>query len=131
MDQAVIDVLEAEPKISFALLFGSAARGTSHPASDLDVAIGVGEGTRLTAWELGDLLSRLESVTSRKVDLVVLEEAPVTLAYRVFRDGQLLFERDHRLLARRKAEAILAYLDFRPLEELCERGVLDAASRGR
>jgi hypothetical protein len=30
----------------------------------------------------------------------------------VFRDGRVIFERDHRALVERKARAILEYLDF-------------------
>jgi hypothetical protein len=53
------------------------------------------------------------------------------LAYRVFRDGQVIFARDRRAMSERKARAILEYLDFRPVEEACARGVLAAAARGR
>jgi hypothetical protein len=65
------------------------------------------------------------------VDLVLLDEAPSPLAYRAFRDGQVVLERDHAALVARKARAILQYLDFKPIEELCASGVLRAASRGR
>jgi hypothetical protein len=58
------------------------------------------------------------------------ERAP--LAYRIFRDGRLLVERNHAALVARKARALLDYLDFRPIEEQCAAGVLRAAAaRGR
>jgi hypothetical protein len=59
-----------------------------------------------------------------------MEEAPPGLAYRVFATGQVLLERDRPAMVGRKAQAILDYLDFKPIEELCARGVL-AAARGR
>jgi hypothetical protein len=65
------------------------------------------------------------------VDLVSLDDAPPGLAYRVFRDGRPIVERDPEAMAQRKARAILEYLDFQPIEELCARGALDAAARGR
>lgn len=65
------------------------------------------------------------------MDLVLLDEAPPALAYRVFRDGQAVAVRDPSALAARKARAILEYLDFQPIEELFARGVLDAAAHGR
>jgi hypothetical protein len=64
------------------------------------------------------------------VDLVVLNDAPPPLAYRVFRDGVPLLVRDAGAMARQKARAILDYLDFRPLEQLAARGALTAAARG-
>ncbi|MEO6222950.1 MAG: nucleotidyltransferase domain-containing protein, partial [Vicinamibacterales bacterium] len=67
----------------------------------------------------------------RAVDLVLLSDAPPALAYRVFRDGVTLVERDHSAFAQRKARAVLDYLDFRPVETLAARGVLAAAARGR
>ena len=80
--------------------------------------------------ELGALASRLEAAAGRRVDLVLLDEAPPGLAYRAFRDGRAIFTRDPVALKTRRARAILEYLDFRPVEELCARGVL-AARDGR
>jgi predicted nucleotidyltransferase len=125
--EAVRDIVMQDPRVSYALLFGSVARGTARSASDVDVAIGVTEP--LDVHELGSLVSRLESATGREVDLILLDEAPMALAYRVFRDGVVLFERDHQAFAARKARAILEYLDFKPLEDICVRGVLAAAQR--
>lgn len=123
--------LADDPRIAYALVFGSAARGTAHVHSDVDVAIGLTEGPRLTALELGDLISRLEAAVGRPVDLVDLESAPPGLAFRIFRNGQVLIERDRARLVARRARAILEYLDFKPFEEQFARGVLVAASRGR
>jgi len=129
--QALKRALEADPRVGYALVFGSAARGASHAASDLDVAVAGTGGRRLSTLDLGDIASRLEAVASRPVDVVDLEEAPPALAYRIFRDGRVLVDRDHARLTARRARAILEYLDFRPVEDLCARGVLAAAGRGR
>lgn len=93
--------------------------------------MGLAPGVRLTALELGELAARLEDAAGRAVDLVLLDDAPPGLAYRVFRDGRPLLERDRRALVTRRARAILEYLDFQPIEELCARGALDAAAHGR
>jgi predicted nucleotidyltransferase len=131
MLESVATLLASDPRVSCALLFGSAARGTVSPEGDLDVAVGLAAGTRPAAREIGELVSRLESAAGRPVDLVLLDEAPPALAYRIFRDGVVLTARDPAALARAKARAIIEYLDFRPIEELCVRGALAAASRGR
>jgi hypothetical protein len=124
-------VLEVDPRVAYALVFGSTARGSAGSGSDLDVALAFREGVRPSPIELGDLISRLEAATGRPVDLVLLGEAPPALAYRIFRDGRVLLDRDRSALVDRKARAILEYLDFQPIEELCSEGVLAAARRGR
>jgi predicted nucleotidyltransferase len=123
-------ILADDARIEYALVFGSSARGTAHAGSDLDVAVGLKSSTRLGALELGALVSRLENAAGCSVDLVVLDEAPPGLAYRVFRDGRVIVEKNHRLLIERKTRAILEYLDFRPIESLASSGVLTAATRG-
>jgi uncharacterized protein len=128
---ALREVLAEDPHVAYALLFGSRARGSAHAASDVDVAIGVTGGRRLAPLELGDLVSRLEQACGRSVELLVLDEAPPAVAYRVFRDGRLLVANDHRALVERKTRAILEYLDFRPLEQLAVSGVISAAAHGR
>ena len=128
--EALRRVLERDPRLAYGLLFGSTARGSAHAGSDLDVALGLAPGVRLDAAALGELISTLEAATGRTIDLVLLDEAPPALAYRVFRDGQVVFERDHAALVERKVRAILEYLDYKPLEELATRGVL-AAAQGR
>ena len=121
-------LLEAEPDVAYALIFGSSARGTARPDSDADVAIGLVGGAPRDVLTLGRLTTRLESAAGRPVDLVLLDEAPAPLAYRIFRDGRLIVERDHRALVARKARALLDYLDFKPIEERCAAGVLRAAA---
>jgi predicted nucleotidyltransferase len=119
-------VLQADERIAYALLFGSAARGSAHAQSDLDVAVGLTSGHSFTARDIGELTSRLESASGRAVHLVLLDEAPPGLAYRVFRDGVRLMVRDEHALKTRLARAILDYLDFQPVEEMFTRGVLRA-----
>lgn len=131
MVDALREVLGSEPDVAYALLFGSSARGTRRPGSDADVAVELAAGAARDARALGRLIARLESATGRQVDLVLLDEAPPPLAYRIFRDGHLIVERDHAALVARKARAILDYLDFKPVEDLCAAGVLRAATRGR
>jgi predicted nucleotidyltransferase len=115
--EAVTKVLRADPRISYGLVFGSRGRGTARADSDLDVAIG-GLSTPLATLELGDLIGRLEVATGHEVDLVLLDEAGPGLAWRVFKDGVVVLERDPASLADRKAWAALEYFDWKPVEDL-------------
>ena len=132
MDAAALrSALENDPRITYALIFGSVARGTEHAGSDVDVAIGLRPGPPLAPLEVGAIVSALESATRRNVDLVLLDEAPPGLAYRIFRDGRVVFERDPGAFVDRKTRAILESLDYRPFEEIFTRGAIAAAARGR
>jgi predicted nucleotidyltransferase len=132
MKEALRRVLDAEPDVAYAVLFGSRANDTARPDSDVDIAIGLTVGAARDVGTLGRLAARLESAAGRAVDLVLLDEAPAPLAYRIFRNGHVLVERDHAAFTARKARALLDYLDFKPVEEQCAAGVLRAAaSRGR
>lgn len=129
MFEAVRSILSAERRVAYGLVFGSRARDSARSDSDLDVAVGLSEP--LSVEELGDLIGRLEGATGRAVDLVLLDEAAPGLAYRVFRDGVVVLERDRAAMVRRKARAILEYLDFKPIEDIITRGVLARAKHGR
>jgi predicted nucleotidyltransferase len=122
--------IEAEADVAYALVFGSTARGRRRPDSDVDVALELRPGAPRDVHTLGRLVSRLESSIGGRIDLVLIDEAPPAIAYRAFRDGRLVLERDHAALAARKAQVILEYLDFKPIEERCVAGVLRAAAAG-
>ena len=126
---AIVDALADVPHVAFALVFGSCARGTAHAGSDIDVALDFGRGRRPGAYEIGAIVSRLEEATGQNVDVVVLDDAPPGLAYRVFRDGVTVLVRDRSALVERKARTILEYLDFRPVEEALSRAVLARRTR--
>ena len=121
---AIGGVLADVPDVAFAVVFGSSVRGTAHARSDVDVAIGFGHGRRPAARELGAIVSRLEEVAGRTVDVVVLDDAPPGLAYCIFRDGVAVLVRDRTALVERKARAILEYLDFQPFEDAMSKTVL-------
>ena len=126
---AIGDALADVPHVVFALVFGSHARGTAHAGSDVDVALDFGRGRRPGAYELGAIVSRLEAAADRNVDVVVLDDAPPGLAYRVFRDGVTVLVRDRSALVERKARAILEYLDFQPVEDALSKALLARRSR--
>lgn len=117
-------VLDADSRIAYGLVFGSTGRGDARHDSDVDIAIGLVSSAVFDGLAIGRLVSDLERASGRRVDLVLLDEAPPALAYRVFRDGVVLFTRDRSALVERRVRGILDYLDYRPFEAAFVRGVL-------
>jgi predicted nucleotidyltransferase len=104
----------SEPIVA-AYLYGSEARGTAGPNSDIDVAILFGKrpaGT-LSAQPYG-IEDELRGLVRRPVQVIALDTAPPDLAHRVLRDGLLLHERDRATRIRFEVAARNAYFDVKP-----------------
>lgn len=96
LDREILRCAEPIEGIAALLVFGSRARGTARPDSDLDVAV-------LPASEDSGARRRLQSALAvavadlapvGRVDVVLLDEAPELLRQRVFETGRLLLCRD-------------------------------------
>lgn len=110
------------------VLFGSVARGQAFPMSDVDIGI---VGTEF--WNGLSIGSDLAHLCKREPHVVALDTAPELLRYEIARDGVLLFEREPDDWAMFRADAIVRYLDFKPVLDLCIAGarrMLAETSRG-
>ena len=129
LGDALARALRAEPMVRVAWLFGSRARGTERPDSDIDVAVLVDEArvatptqVKETIWQLVAALAR--DVRSDRIDLAILNGAPALLRHRVIRDGALLTARTDAERARFVRRTIRDYLDLEPrLRELTRRRI--------
>ena len=94
------ELLERQPAIACAYLFGSVARGAASSTSDIDLAVLLEQPTADTLrGPLARLRLDLEDALGRPVDLMTMETAPPDLIHRVLRDGVLLVDRNpnHRI----------------------------------
>lgn len=88
-------VLVGEPGIAAAYLFGSVARGTGRPGSDLDIAVLFSVPVERRLGNAVDRLrARLEDACRRPCDVLDVRRAPPDLVHRILRDGVLLAEGD-------------------------------------
>jgi len=85
--------LRTEPNVRFALLFGSAARGTDAPGSDVDVLVALRDPSLDRIVQLG---AKLTAATGRRVDVVRLEDAQTEPSFlaEVVVDGRVLVDRE-------------------------------------
>ncbi len=113
--------------MELAMLFGSYARGTAGPLSDLDIAVlfkpDLSKTERfLFRGEIAEDVRRIVAQTSgsrsKGVDVVDLDSAPPLLKFEVFRDGKVLWTASDELLVDAKVDAIRKYLDTKPLRRV-------------
>ena len=95
----VLDILLAEPQLDFAVLVGSRAMGTAHPASDWDIAL---QWSPQLAWM--DVLAKTEVLRSKlaqamaldstAIDLIDLHRANLAMRASVAEEGMILRGQD-------------------------------------
>jgi predicted nucleotidyltransferase len=105
------------PEIAFAYLFGSLAKGNTRPESDIDVAIFLNlenPSDDLFKIRLTLLHELYHLLGTERVDLIVLNQCPLSLKYRVLRQG-ILFSQNVPVQRRKFQERITRdYLDLLP-----------------
>ena len=106
---------------AFAIVFGSHARGTAGPTSDLDVA----------AWWPVDPPHPWELELPTGVDLVDVERVPLELAGRIACEGQILFDDSPNDRVRWVATTRKIWLDERDRFQRAHQTFLKAAANGR
>jgi predicted nucleotidyltransferase len=115
--QQLREALETDSTIAAVYLFGSHARGTAIGTSDIDIGILFQSGIDASRYfDLRlELIARIMAVLlTEKVDVVVLNDAPLHLTHEVISHGDLLLEKDPRQRAAFEADRIGRFLDFKP-----------------
>ena len=102
--------LAEEPDVQLAVVFGSAARGSLHRRSDLDIGV-----TGVPSTTLAALAVTLSRIAGREVDLIQLETAPALLRFEIARDGRVLLERRPHLWTEFQARAMVDWWDWAPI----------------
>jgi predicted nucleotidyltransferase len=105
----------------FAFLHGSQVSGKARESSDIDVGAHFG-GRDPAAFDID---------VPPRVDLSVLDSAPLELAGRVALHGELLFDDDPPLRVEWQAQTRLIYLDEEIRQKALDKIFLEARRRGR
>lgn len=124
--------LERRREIVLAYLFGSHARASGSPGSDIDIAVALrtrpADPLRYRA-RLAEDLTREAGGTP--VEVVLLEDAPPALAGRIVREGQILLSRDERRRVRLEVDVLRREFDTAPLRKALDRAQSEAIRTGR
>lgn len=127
--QKVLDFLEERFGLDTLWLFGSEARGTARPDSDMDLAALFRR--RPTGLEVLETRAELGELLRREVDLVDLDQASPILGMQVLKNGRLLIdhhpERRHAFFSR----TISMYDDLKIIRRDAERRLFERVAGGR
>ena len=111
--QKIIAALEKHPEINIAYIFGSVAKGTARPDSDLDIA--VQDSKPLTTEQYIALVEDLAIASGRAIDLIDLKTTGVPLLGEILQGQRLLgSDADHAELIKRH---LFESADFLPYVE--------------
>ncbi|MGH2772905.1 MAG: type VII toxin-antitoxin system MntA family adenylyltransferase antitoxin [Actinomycetota bacterium] len=134
-DQALLaelrTLLAKQADVLVAYLFGSRARGTAGPISDIDIAVLLEPGA--DSWNRSlELLGDLSTLNdSAQVDLVILNDASIDLGYRVLRDGIVLTCKDEKSRIAHFVRTVNEYLDMAPFRRTLAAGLTHRLEEGR
>lgn len=105
------------PGVRFAYLFGSAAIGPVRPLSDIDIAVFVDDSFDPFEVKLAVMAAAAKHLATDRVDVVVLNSAPLSLAGRVLSSRIVIADRDP--FARHRYESLVGreFADFRLYEQ--------------
>lgn len=108
-------------EVLLSYLFGSYACGEEKTCSDLDLAVlfeqGIGGNALLDAYR-GLYLAVREALSTERFDLVVLNDASLSLQFAVVSHGKLIYARSEEVLNAFEANVIRKYQDAAYLREV-------------
>ena len=112
---AIPDILQSMPEITLVYLFGSQAEGHVGPLSDYDLGVLADQAESASylrsrlAFELG------RRISTKKIDIVMLNRASVELAFAVISRGKLLYQRNDAERIEYEAKIMGLYFDYLPV----------------
>ena len=116
--ETISKVLEKEPDILFAYLFGSYAKGIQDEKSDIDIAIYLKDERLIEKDSLypSRIAIKIERELTRKrtLDVRILNGSTLRFRNQVLRYGKLLFSRDEKKRIAFETSSLDQYFDFKP-----------------
>ena len=109
------EIMTGFPEISLVYIFGSRVGGKVGPMSDFDLAILVADSGDVFAASVRFQHALVQLVHTDRVDVVLLNRAPVELATHVIAKGKLLYQDDVATRVEFEAGKMGKYGDYLPV----------------
>jgi len=109
--------------VEIVFLFGSAVTSTQTSLSDIDIGVVFKNFERIKPnigkfyGEIFNLFLNEFKVKEEKLDLIFLQEAPLSLQYKAIAEGEILYSQDPEFLADYIEYVLKYYFDFKPVEK--------------
>lgn len=122
----ITTVLKQDNAILAVYLFGSQAKGKARKYSDIDIAVLFDKNVREKDYtdKQVDIMTNLSGFLNKEIDVIVLNTASLFLRYHILKSGMKIYERPRRTDHSFEALAIVQYLDFLPIKNRIENGLL-------
>jgi predicted nucleotidyltransferase len=114
-------------------VFGSVARGSAGPDSDVDVGVLFADNPPAATLDAPQfaLEAELERALARPVQVVALNQASADLVHRVLRDGRIVLDRDPATRIRFEVQRRNEYFDLAPIRRRYRGYPMTEAEAGR
>jgi len=127
--------IQENKKIVAFFLFGSYVTGKATSMSDVDFAFLLDKSIKRESYlpEKLRIMGELSiSLGVDKLDVVILNEAPPGIGYRVIKEGHLLHLREEKKsqLIKYKVRTLDQYFDYKPVQRLMSEGLKKRIKEG-
>ncbi|HSV84941.1 MAG TPA: nucleotidyltransferase domain-containing protein, partial [Levilinea sp.] len=130
LEQALSNILKDFPEIELVYLFGSQVHGNIGPLSDYD--IGIVENAPHPLSTHARFQHRLaQLLDTDKIDVVLLDQAPIELAYHVIARGRLLYKIDQFTHVEFEARILGLYGDYLPVLQMFRKEIQQGDPDGK
>ncbi len=129
---ALIAFLEVQSDVAAVYLFGSLAQGRAASGSDIDLAVLLRPLEAPVSLERRlQLIEGVEQCATRRVDVVVLNSAPLIVQREVLRYGRLLYERDRMVCVEFEVRTGKLDADLAPMRAYFAQALFQEIRDGR
>jgi len=122
-------IFSDERNILLAYIFGSQVIGKIGPLSDYDFAVFLSQKPSFQfKYKLKNKLVNI--LNTEQVDLVILNDAPVELKYKVIATGKIIFQKNSLVRTEFEANTLSQYFDYLPVLRAQKKDILKVKSKG-
>jgi len=122
-DIKIKKIFSQENNILLAYIFGSQLRGKTGPLSDYDFAVFLSQKPSFQfKYKLKNKLVNV--LNSKQVDLVILNDAPIELKYKVIATGKIIYQKNSTIRTEFEADTLSRYFDYLPVLRAKKKEIL-------